>query len=761
MATHGLLMEVRLLTDRYHGTRDWPPSPFRVFQALVAGAYGGRWATEPRAGKDAAFEWLERLEPPLTAAPAKLTGRETTYYVPNNDLDAKGGDPRQAANIRVAKEVVPALIPRDATLLYAWPFDGETEHAETICRLAERLHTLGRGVDAASARAEIVPWQEAEARLRSHPGIVGTPAATAGLPSDPTCPTSGSLASLAARYQADTSRFSASGRDTLFRQPPKPEFRTVAYDQPSERLLFELHGPKGEFRPAAPIAVARLASLAREKMRERLKRTLPDREKEIAVALDGSAGPERNLAIRILPLSTIGHRHATSAIRRVLIEVPPGCPVARGDIAWAATGLVLEDAECGVSDARLVPVDDFRMLRHYGFGVESRRWRTVTPVALELERRKGRLRGSDRANLLAVVARKIAEDARLAGLPTGGLIVHPQREPLHERGRRADHFQPGSSTPRALFHAELIFQQPIRGPLVLGAGARDGLGIFRPSDPPERRSTKHVSQADFDESRAPASSDRAMLARFVVRSGPSLALAVRIAEVARQALMAKLGNRCPPEISGRDEAGPLRGTGEHRHAFFLPEDADGDGFIDHLSIFCSSGFGRDTVRAMDALSKLWIAPRGEIDEGAGEWDVALEVLSRPEDMRASRLVGFSREWTSVTPYLKPRYDRKPPRSFAERVRSYEAQIAREWVKSHPGTPLPTIQAITAGERFRVPGGKLEPDAFVRTRDGRGGHQPDAVGGFFKLTFPRPVAGPIALGKHAHFGMGLFERTGLR
>jgi hypothetical protein len=32
-----------------------------------------------------------------------------------------------------------------------------------------------------------------------------------------------------------------------------------------------------------------------------------------------------------------------------------------------------------------------------------------------------------------------------------------------------------------------------------------------------------------------------------------------------------------------------------------------------------------------------------------------------------------------------------------------------------------------------------------------------VGGFFRLRFSKPVVGPIALGKHAHFGMGLFER----
>ena len=47
MASRALLIEVRLLDGRYHGAGDWPPAPFRLFQALVAGAYGGRWRAEP------------------------------------------------------------------------------------------------------------------------------------------------------------------------------------------------------------------------------------------------------------------------------------------------------------------------------------------------------------------------------------------------------------------------------------------------------------------------------------------------------------------------------------------------------------------------------------------------------------------------------------------------------------------------------------------------------------------------------------------
>jgi len=34
-------------------------------------------------------------------------------------------------------------------------------------------------------------------------------------------------------------------------------------------------------------------------------------------------------------------------------------------------------------------------------------------------------------------------------------------------------------------------------------------------------------------------------------------------------------------------------------------------------------------------------------------------------------------------------------------------------------------------------------------------QPDAHGGFWRLTFAEPVYGPVALGFGCHFGLGMF------
>ena len=99
-----LLLSVHFHDGRYHGVRDWPPAPARLFQALVAAAAEGH-AIPAESRK--ALEWLERQGPPTIAAPTSHMGRGFANFVPNNDLDAVGGDLGRVASIRTAKTVRP------------------------------------------------------------------------------------------------------------------------------------------------------------------------------------------------------------------------------------------------------------------------------------------------------------------------------------------------------------------------------------------------------------------------------------------------------------------------------------------------------------------------------------------------------------------------------------------------------------------------------------------------------------------------------
>ena len=76
---------IRFLDPRFHGRGDrgpeWPPSPFRLFQALLAAASRNGLLDEE------AFHWLERLSPPEILAPPVLPVSSWKNYVPNNDSD--------------------------------------------------------------------------------------------------------------------------------------------------------------------------------------------------------------------------------------------------------------------------------------------------------------------------------------------------------------------------------------------------------------------------------------------------------------------------------------------------------------------------------------------------------------------------------------------------------------------------------------------------------------------------------------------------
>ena len=269
MSSRALLIEVRFVDGRYHGNRDWPPSPFRLFQALVAGSYGGRWASESATDKDEALRWLERLDAPHVAAPPMREVTRISLYVPNNDLDAKAGDPLRVDEIWVKKRIAPRLFDCEVPILYAWPFDEGEEHALTVARLAERLHTLGLGFDAAFARGETAAWEAAEMRLVAHRGAVARPSGP--IVDGSTCPTAGSLNSLKARHRDLAKRFRREGKGVLYANAAKPRFRQIAYDSSPTRLLFDLAGATAVW---PLIRIVELTERMRDAVAERLKTAL-------------------------------------------------------------------------------------------------------------------------------------------------------------------------------------------------------------------------------------------------------------------------------------------------------------------------------------------------------------------------------------------------------------------------------------------------------------------------------------------------------
>ena len=243
------------------------------------------------------------------------------------------------------------------------------------------------------------------------------------------------------------------------------------------------------------------------------------------------------------------------------------------------------------------------------------------------------------------------------------------------------------------------------------------------------------------------------------RPPPRIEDTVKIAEIMRAATMSKFGHEivdgkkrynAPPVISGRGEDGKPLGDDHHGHAFWLPEDADGDGAIDHIVVYAADGFGEEARRGLDRVTRLWLDRPGRTgddedetaDSGRKEWRLALEGFGKQADFQgASPLLTPSKRWRSVTPYLMPWHEKKKM--------TWQDQIRQELAMRGSAEPETTLEP-------RLNPSDKRPVHFHRFRSRRGLRQPDTLGRMVELTFTDKVCGPLALGFGCHFGLGLFR-----
>lgn len=244
---------------------------------------------------------------------------------------------------------------------------------------------------------------------------------------------------------------------------------------------------------------------------------------------------------------------------------------------------------------------------------------------------------------------------------------------------------------------------------------------------------------------------RPTVARFALSSAvlPRLTDALFVGERIRQALMAKsrgLNGRehALPVFSGKAQDGsPLNDN--HEHAFYLPSDDDGDGRLDHITVYAAQGFDKHAQQALGALRKVW-------GSGGHDIHIVLVGLGEPEDYGGcavqkgqSPQLAESQIWVSRTPFLLARH---PKRNGKD---SPAAQVRMELVRRgfpDPVKVVPLDHTVVAGKRLRW----LE---FQRIRKQGCGHLADPRGYGFRIQFQEAVRGPIALGYACHFGLGQF------
>jgi len=245
-------------------------------------------------------------------------------------------------------------------------------------------------------------------------------------------------------------------------------------------------------------------------------------------------------------------------------------------------------------------------------------------------------------------------------------------------------------------------------------------------------------------------------------------------------------SRC---FTGKDDAGePLSG---HRHAMVLPVSLARRGHIDHVLVHALMGLDEAACAALGKIRRMW-AKRNE-----PETFVTLVGLGNVEDFaQLVPHVGSARVWISTTPFVAPRFMKaKGQNSLEGQVQSelssrglqaaarVEAQLeggaycegAAFWHAWEKRVPRAVVLAAQAQSHATEPAAQGERGALLAQRwrhfrlergDKRTPEQRDsgmkrnrppiAAGIGLRVTFEKPLPGPIALGYGAHFGLGVMR-----
>jgi CRISPR-associated protein Csb2 len=233
---------------------------------------------------------------------------------------------------------------------------------------------------------------------------------------------------------------------------------------------------------------------------------------------------------------------------------------------------------------------------------------------------------------------------------------------------------------------------------------------------------------------------------------PLLQETLSLGELARQRLQGIYGGQnrgmSSAIFSGKTSEGmPLR---DHRHAFYIPTDEDGDGRLDHLTIYARGnvdseghdvGFEEAELRALDAL-------RG-LRQVGGKPDLRLVLLGVGDrhNWKDTSIFCQSRYWQSHTPFVPPRHEKARGRKRETPIEQLRSELHRR------GFPEPV--AVTPMPRCELNGRSIRWIEFRRERLFGGGSRGQGLGYGFAIEFSEPIVGPLCLGYACHFGLGLF------
>lgn len=457
---------------------EWPPHPDRVFQALVA-AWG---ETGQSSDQKSALEWLCAQPPPKITAPENSTPcAMPKVYVPANDTEGPArGEYSEKSHLALlpqyrkrTERYFPATFVGEGVCALVWPDADPAPHEAALENLCAAVTNIGHSSSLVrmwlAAEAPAPTWAPAEATDRQRDLSLRVPGP-------------GRLAALILAYAGggeSWERPPKAGWQGYVRQHPQASITQHSVFDPRLIVLRRVGGDR--FGLQTTLA---LTDALRKTLIAAAETTGSATAKSILSghAPDGSSATSPHAAY--LPLSFVGAEHADGHVLGLAIALPNGLSRADEDSCYTALAAAIDpetDAlrlALGAVGALDIAYEDRDIiLRPYAlrpatWSDAARVWATVTPIALD------RFPKDDdaAADAITVACKRtgLPPPCEVRILPVSRHIGAPACREMPALSRKAD------GAKRWHVHAELIFSEPVAGPVLLGAGRFRGYGMCKP-----------------------------------------------------------------------------------------------------------------------------------------------------------------------------------------------------------------------------------------------------------------------------------------
>lgn len=486
-----LRITVTFLHCLFHGRADggepeWPPSPLRLFQSLVA-ASARRWNQPTELTYPVpALRWLETQPPPVVVTPDAITAHVPyRLYVPDNTADLlvsawrKGKINKQVK--RTEKDVRPMRLSGEAVHYLYRLADGTCPYLDILAATAHSITHLGWGIDMVVGDASTISGKQAAA-LSGHRW---QPTPTGG--TSLRLPVEGTLDDLMRKHRAFLGRLSNDGFKPV---PPLRAFGVHGYlrdDQPPLRpyRVFELRHDNGSFCRYSQRGLIHIAGMVRHLTKEAMLLSRPaevgDDWIETYVVGHACKDRENHRQFSYLPLPSIGHRYADQAVRRVMIAAPVGDDAWLEHMAQRLHGQRLKPEKGNEFGEQGPPI--LVRVRHDKvascYTAPANRWASVTPVILpgHDDHKPAKTHKLVEA---ALAQSGIEQRCTFEWSPFSRFRNSLSAFKYDRNGRPTGYIRPNYLLSQTAVHMTLQFEDDLKvpGPLAIGAGRHCGLGLF-------------------------------------------------------------------------------------------------------------------------------------------------------------------------------------------------------------------------------------------------------------------------------------------